>query len=72
MHVAPVDDLIEHDTSGGDCVCGPATKPVFRIDGSCGWLVTHTALDGRERQERATGRGTGKDWWYGPEGDRPQ
>ncbi len=49
VHVAPVGDLIEHDTSGeSDCVCGPRSRPVKREDGSVGWVVTHSSLDGRE------------------------
>ena len=52
VHVIPVADLIEHDTSGeSDCVCGPETQPVERDDGSMGWLVVHNALDGREHHE---------------------
>lgn len=52
VHVFPVNDLVEHDTDGGDCVCGPTAEPVPRDDGSFGWLVTHHSLDGRERFER--------------------
>jgi hypothetical protein len=54
IHVLPADDLIEHDwsvESGQDCLCGPSIEPVFRKDGSCGWLVTHHSLDGRETGE---------------------
>ena len=47
-HVFPVNDLMEHDTDGGDCVCGPTAKSVERDDGSIGWLQVHHALDGRE------------------------
>lgn len=50
-HVIPVNDLIEHDTDGYGCACGPTTEAVFREDGSNGWLVTHHSLDGRERFE---------------------
>lgn len=51
-HVTPVDDLIEHDTSGDEaCICGPDTVPVERGDGSFGWLVSHHSLDGRELHE---------------------
>jgi hypothetical protein len=50
-HVTPVDDLIEHNTDGGDCPCGPDTEAVKREDGSMGWVVTHHALDGREHAE---------------------
>jgi hypothetical protein len=51
VHVEPVNDLIEHDTSGGDCPCGPTTVPVERGDGSIGYVITHHALDGREHSE---------------------
>ncbi len=50
-HVVPIDDLIEHDTDGGDCPCGPEVQPVERDDGSMGWLQVHHALDGREHDE---------------------
>ena len=52
-HVVPINDLIEHDSSGGqDCVCGPTTEPVKAEGGSTGWLVTHHSLDGRELREQ--------------------
>lgn len=52
IHVLPVDDLVEHDSSGQvDCVCGPTTEPVKADDGYVGWLVSHHALDGREDGE---------------------
>lgn len=51
LHVIPVEDLIEHDTDGGDCPCGPETSAVERDDGSMGWLEIHHALDGREHNE---------------------
>ena len=51
LHVVPVDDLIEHITTGEDCPCGPETEAVERDDGSMGWLVVHNALDGREHEE---------------------
>lgn len=68
VHVVPVDDLVAHDTSGGDCVCGPTTEAVYRADGSNGWLVRHSSLDQREAAEREAGRGTGRVWRYGHEG----
>ena len=46
VHVVPVDDLTAHETSDG-CLCGPATEPVTRDDGTIGWCVVHHALDGR-------------------------
>ena len=52
VHCYPSGDLIEHDTDGGDCPCGPTTEPVVReSDGFVGWLVTHHSLDGRELNE---------------------
>jgi hypothetical protein len=52
VHVIPVNDLIDHDTSGVElCVCGPETERVEGEDGSDGWLITHHSLDGRERYE---------------------
>jgi hypothetical protein len=50
VHVAPIADLIEHDTSGDLCICGPAYECVPTDDGD-GWLVVHHSLDGREREE---------------------
>lgn len=52
-HVVPVNDLIEHDSSGDetDCVCGPEIVPVERDDGTFGWVVSHHSLDGRELHE---------------------
>lgn len=50
-HVYPVDDLIEHDTSGGECVCGPEVQPVERDDGSVAFVIAHHSLDGRELHE---------------------
>lgn len=47
-HVVPIKDLIKHDTSGEQCVCGPTTEPVERKDGSMTWIVVHHSLDGRE------------------------
>jgi hypothetical protein len=54
LHVCPVADLIDHDTSteSEDCVCGPTPEWVERADGSDGWILVHHALDGRERLER--------------------
>lgn len=47
VHIYPLNDLVEHDTNGEACVCGPTDTPVEREDGSFGWLVIHHALDGR-------------------------
>lgn len=46
VHVYPDADLIEHDTDGGDCICGPDTEFV-QGDDTSGFLLTHHALDGR-------------------------
>ena len=54
LHVHPMNDVIEHDTSADDaCVCGPEPRPVKREDGSVGWLIVHHSLDGREQAETA-------------------
>ncbi len=51
IHVVPTNDLIEHETVGDGCPCGPDVEAVFRDDGSNGWLICHHSLDGRERFE---------------------
>lgn len=52
VHVVPVGDGVPHaEDETGDCICGPTVEPVFRDDGSNGWLTTHHSLDGRERHE---------------------
>ena len=53
IHVYPIGDLIEHDTTTDECTCGPLIEPVPREDGSMGWIVTHHSLDGRELKETA-------------------
>lgn len=55
QHVYPLNDLIEHETEGSDCVCGPTIEPVEREDGSFGWLISHHSLDGREQTEDQVG-----------------
>ncbi len=51
LHVYPVGDLIEHDTSGALCVCGPSTEYVIGRTGNTGTLIMHHSLDGRELAE---------------------
>ena len=46
IHTVPVADLLAHEDSDA-CACLPYVEPVPRADGSMGWLVTHTAWDGR-------------------------
>ena len=48
VHIVPVDDLIEHETEGESCVCGPTVEWIQGKDGN-GWVITHHALDGRQR-----------------------
>lgn len=50
-HVFPLGDLIEHDTEGDDCVCGPTATPVEQDDGGIAWMTVHHSLDGREQRE---------------------
>ena len=56
LHVTPIGDLTEHDTSTteADCVCGPTVQPEKREDGSVGWLIVHHSLDGREKPAQGT------------------
>ena len=51
VHTYPVGDLVEHDTDGGDCICGPTTEAVVAEDGAVDWQVVHHSLDGREAHE---------------------
>lgn len=53
LHVVPVNDLVEHDTTTDqpDCICGPQTQLTPRADGSDGWILIHAALDNRETGE---------------------
>jgi len=53
LHVRPMADLIEHTMGedGTECPCGPTADPVMREDGSCGWVIVHHSLDGREASE---------------------
>ena len=46
-HVYPLNDVIEHDITGDDCVCGPDYR--FLPNGTI--LVEHHSLDGRENHE---------------------
>jgi hypothetical protein len=55
LHIHPLGDLIEHDTSGVDCVCIPEPRLTPRGDGTHGWLIIHHSLDGREARERGEG-----------------
>jgi hypothetical protein len=47
IHVVPIDDLVEHELSGLECVCGPDAELLDSGD----WLVSHHSLDGREQYE---------------------
>lgn len=52
-HVYPLNDLIEHELEGDDCVCGPSPNRVVRDDGADAWVIVHHSLDGREAREDA-------------------
>lgn len=49
QHVYPVNDLIDHETDGDDCPCGPTVE--FMEGG--GQVVIHHSLDNREAKETA-------------------
>ncbi|MDP5310378.1 hypothetical protein [Streptomyces poriferorum] len=53
VHVAPLRDLIDHETGSDEpsCVCGPAAMPVELCDGLVAWAYIHASLDGREHSE---------------------
>lgn len=51
MHVVPDRDIVDHEPD--DCMCGPRTEPMQREDGSYGWMVVHSSLDGREFRNAA-------------------
>lgn len=53
LHVLPINDLIEHENEGADCLCGPTVELVNADDGTVGTLVIHNSLDGREAEEAA-------------------
>jgi hypothetical protein len=51
LHVTPINDLIEHEAVGTECVCGPQERPEKAEDGSINWICVHNSLDGRELAE---------------------
>src|SRR4051812_42985114 len=51
VHTIPSNDLIEHDTTGAPCVCGPDVIASYFDDGSVAYHVIHASLDGREHHE---------------------
>lgn len=54
IHVYPENDLVEHETDGDDCICGPVAHPVeSEVEaGVINWVSVHNALDGRELGEQ--------------------
>jgi hypothetical protein len=55
LHVTPIGDAFEHDTSADtECACGPTEQPLEHDDGSIGWIAIHHSLDGRERPRSET------------------
>jgi hypothetical protein len=56
LHVAPFDDLIEHEADPS-CICGPKAEPVRLTGGSLAWALVHFSLDGREFEEGPTPHG---------------
>ncbi|WP_062077720.1 hypothetical protein [Demequina globuliformis] len=53
VHTYPVNDLIEHETEGDDCACGPTIEPIKAETGEMNWHILHHSLDGREQHEGA-------------------
>lgn len=50
-HVIPIDDHVQHEDDGTECICGPTVEHLTANDGGDAWLVTHHSLDGREQTE---------------------
>lgn len=50
-HVIPVNDLVDHEDVGDDCVCGPRVELIQRDGRPDAYVVVHHSLDGRERHE---------------------
>jgi hypothetical protein len=46
VHAYPLDDLIDHELEGDECLCGPAV--LFEAGGQ---VIVHHSLDGRELDE---------------------
>jgi hypothetical protein len=54
-HIYPEGDTREHFVDGGPCWCNPVTETVCAKDDpliAVGYLIIHTAADGRSNQER--------------------
>lgn len=47
VHVSPVNDAIQHELQGHDCICGPRVQL-----GPKGRAIIHHSMDGREIRER--------------------
>lgn len=54
VHVHPLDDVVEHDITSQECVCGPIVEwvnPLTGVSYPAGPVVVHHSLDGRELDE---------------------
>jgi hypothetical protein len=49
VHYTPMDDLIEHDPHGQECICGPRLQPFQMTSGGVFWQIIHFPLDGQQR-----------------------
>lgn len=47
VQIYPRNDLVAHDLTEGECVCGPLVELVEVPNGRDAYLFTHHALDGR-------------------------
>ena len=48
LHLANTNDIVEHDISGAECICGPRYEAIPDEEDT---LVIHHSLDGREFKE---------------------
>lgn len=61
VHVYPVDDIVDHELAGTECVCGPVCEyvdPETDETYANGPVVVHHSLDGREGRKGDTVRST--------------
>lgn len=50
IHTYPINDVVEHETDGDSCWCGPQVLLQTTEAGDI-WQVIHNSVDGREHHE---------------------
>jgi hypothetical protein len=49
IFIVPLNDIVLHEESSINCVCGPKLDVLEHPNGDVTHLITHISLDGRER-----------------------